>query len=171
MTPEFSHIVALDTIGAEERTITLEADNDQCRRLAGRFGWIGIGRLAATVRLVMRANGVDATGHLTATINQKCVATGEPVREDIDTDFTVRFIDSATLGDHAEIELGQNDLDIVEFTGAGIDIGEAIAETLALSADPYPRRPDADAMLRAHGVGGEGGTGAFAGLRDMFSPR
>ena len=36
-----------------------------------------------------------------------------------------------------------------------IDLGEAAAETLALALDPFPRSPDADAMLAEAGVIGE----------------
>ena len=53
------------------------------------------------------------------------------------------------------------------------DLG-AVAETLALSLDPFPRAPDADAVLRAAGVlsEDEAVTGPFAalkGLKDKLS--
>jgi uncharacterized metal-binding protein YceD (DUF177 family) len=169
MTPEFSHPVALDTIGAAGRDVALEADADQRRKLAGRFGWIVIESLTARVHLVERADGIDATGHLFATLDQKCVATGDPVRETIDTEFALRFVDAATLGEVAEIELTDDDLDVIEFTGGNVDVGEAVAQTLALSVDPFPRVPDAEAKLRAAGVVSEGETaGAFAGLKGLL---
>ena len=37
-----------------------------------------------------------------------------------------------------------------------IDLGEAAAETLLLALDPYPRAPNADAVLREAGVKPEG---------------
>ena len=36
--------------------------------------------------------------------------------------------------------------------GAAIDLGSAIADTLALSLDPYPRSAGADAALKEAGV-------------------
>lgn len=51
--------------------------------------------------------------------------------------------------------------------GAFVDVGEAVAQTLALALDPYPRAPDADARLAAAGVTvavEAGPFGALAGL-------
>jgi hypothetical protein len=55
-------------------------------------------------------------------------------------------------------------LDIVFHDGAAIDIGEAIAQTLALALDPYPRAPDAEAALKEAGVKSEAEAGPFAAL-------
>jgi hypothetical protein len=38
------------------------------------------------------------------------------------------------------------------YDGAMIDVGEAVAQTLALNLDPYPRAPDAGDALREAGV-------------------
>jgi hypothetical protein len=62
-------------------------------------------------------------------------------------------------------------MDVVFYDLAAIDVGEAVAETLLLSLDPYPRAPGAEAALRAAGVKGEeeaGAFGALAGLRDKL---
>jgi uncharacterized metal-binding protein YceD (DUF177 family) len=168
MTPEFSHPVAIDLIGAGGHDIVLEADADARRRLTGRFGWIGIEHLSAHMMLTQRAGSIEATGHLKAIVDQKCVATGDPVRETVDTDFALRFVDTAMLGAQDEVELADDDLDVIDYTGNSIDAGEAVAQTLALSVDPYPRCPDADAKLRAAGVVGEHESGAFAGLKGLL---
>lgn len=169
MKPELSRVVALDTIGAMPRDLRVEADADERRRLAGRFGWIGIDHLDAEVRLTARAGGVEAHGRLRATLDQKCVATGDPVREAVDTEFTVRFVDVALLaaGD-GEVEVADDELDVIEFIGSAIDVGEAVAQTLALSVAPFPRCADADAKLRAAGVVGASGGGAFSGLKGLL---
>jgi uncharacterized metal-binding protein YceD (DUF177 family) len=171
MTPEFSCPVAIDTIGAGGREVELAADADQRRKLAGRFGWIAIDSLVAKVHLIACADGIEATGHVSAVLDQKCVATGDPVRESVDTDFALRFVDAAILGNAGDVELTDNDLDVIEFTGNSVDVGEAVAQTLALSVDPFPRSPDADAKLREAGVISEGETGgAFAGLKGLLKP-
>jgi uncharacterized metal-binding protein YceD (DUF177 family) len=51
-----------------------------------------------------------------------------------------------------EIELGESDLDVVFHDGAAIDLGTSIADTLALSLNPYPRSAGADAALKEAGV-------------------
>jgi uncharacterized metal-binding protein YceD (DUF177 family) len=78
-------------------------------------------------------------------------------------------------GPDEEIELGPEDCDVVLHDGSAIDLGDAIADTLALSLDPYPRSAAADAALKEAGVLGEAEAGPFAALaklkrRDPESP-
>jgi uncharacterized metal-binding protein YceD (DUF177 family) len=63
-----------------------------------------------------------------------------------------------------EIELGETDCDVVFYDGAVIDLGSAIADTLALSLDPYPRSASADAALKEAGVLTEADASPFAAL-------
>ncbi len=65
---------------------------------------------------------------------------------------------------------------MVFYDRAEIDVGEAVAETLALNLDPWPRAPDAEAALRAAGVKREGEEergpfAALAGLKDKSGNR
>ena len=102
---------------------------------------------------------------MVATLEQSCVVTGEPVSARIDEPFTFIFIpapDSARPDE--EVELGEEDCDTVFYDGAAIDLGSAIADTLALSVDPYPRSASADAALREAGVLSEEQAGPFAAL-------
>lgn len=171
MTPEFSRIVAVETIGDTPRDLHVEADETERRRLAGRFGWATVERLDADVRLVAQAGGIAASGQLHAVLNQKCVATGEPVHEAVSMPFVVRFVETSMLGaGEDEVELADDDLDVVEFSGGAIDVGEAVAQTLALCVEPFPRCPDAQERLRAAGVGeaDPARTGPLAGLKDLL---
>jgi uncharacterized metal-binding protein YceD (DUF177 family) len=52
----------------------------------------------------------------------------------------------------------------VFYDGASIDLGSAIADTLALSLDPYPRCAEADAALKEAGVTSEEQASPFAAL-------
>jgi uncharacterized metal-binding protein YceD (DUF177 family) len=63
-----------------------------------------------------------------------------------------------------EIELGESDCDTVFYDGAQIDLGTAVADTLALSVDPYPRSAGAEAALKEAGVLTEEQAGPFAAL-------
>jgi hypothetical protein len=59
----------------------------------------------------------------------------------------------------------------VPIEGGSIDLGEAVAETMALALDPYPRAPGAEAALRAAGVLTEDEArpaGKLAGLKDLL---
>ena len=74
-----------------------------------------------------------------------------------------------------EVELSESELDVVFYDKAEIDVGEAVAETLSLNLDPWPRSPDADSILREAGVKREGEEekgpfAALAGLKDKLKP-
>jgi hypothetical protein len=100
-----------------------------------------------------------------STLSQPCVATGLPVPEQIDSDFLLRFIVEGTdVVGSDELELDVEDCDTIGYDGQIIDMGEAVAETMALVMAPYPRSPDADAYLKEVGVLNEDQTGPFAAL-------
>ena len=173
--PEFSRRVSVDVIGAGGHKTGIAADAPECAALAARFGWTRIESLTANANLLARAGGVDALGTLNAVIERACVATGEPVRESVEEAFAIHFMrerSATTDQDDVEIELDEDELDVVEFDGAAVDIGEAVAQTLALSVDPFPRSRAAEAKLRAAGVIAEGdvASAAFAGLKGLLKP-
>ena len=66
-----------------------------------------------------------------------------------------------------ELELGESDCDVVFHDGARIDLGGAIADTLALSIDPYPRSAGAEAALKEAGVMTEAEASPFAVLAQL----
>lgn len=171
-TPEFSRPVALDTLGDAPRHLAIEASEAERAALARRFGLLALDRLRAEANLVRKDDSVTATGWVEAAVVQSCVASAAPVPEAIDEPFEVAFRPQpADAQPDEEIELGEGDMDVVFYEGGGIDLGEAVAETLALALDPYPRAPDADATLKAAGVKSEeeaGPFGALASLRDQF---
>lgn len=172
---EFSRPVRLDTLGAEPKRLEIEADEDERRALAERFALPSIARLAAEAELVRKGEEVHASGRMRAAVTQSCVATGEPVPAELDEPFKLVFRPSPPAGGpDEEVELSEAELDVLYYDGAQVDLGEAVAETLALALDPYPRAAGADAALKAAGVASEaeaGPFGALAGLRDKLKGR
>lgn len=170
--PEFSRPVAIDTIGEVSRAMALEADADERLALARRFGLVAIDHLSAEISLSRLADGVKVTGRLIAAAVQSCVATAVPVPEAVDEPFEIIFRPlPANARPDEEIELGEAEMDVVFYDGGAIDLGDALAETLVLALDPYPRAPGADEALKAAGVKSEaeaGPFGALAGLRDRL---
>ncbi len=177
-TPEFSRIYRLTQIRQQPVEAKIEADAGECAALARRFGLVSLDRLEATLTLTADGEDVIADGQLLATVEQACVATGEPLEVVLDEPLALRFSpepdgppnegEETEMPDSADAE-GR---DVVHFEGGAIDIGEAVAETLLLSLDPYPRSPDADAYLKAKGVISEeeaGAFGALASLRDKLN--
>ncbi|MDQ3140014.1 MAG: DUF177 domain-containing protein [Pseudomonadota bacterium] len=172
-TPEYSRPVRIDTLSVVPHAMAIEADQSERQALAKRFNLLGIDRLTAEIALTRAGDAVKASGTLAAKVTQRCVATDAPVAASVDERFDIVFRPQpATPGAEDEIELSDAEMDVVFYDGAAIDIGEAVAETLSLSLDPYPRAPDAEAILRAAGVKqeGEAGGAAFAGLKGLLKP-
>jgi uncharacterized metal-binding protein YceD (DUF177 family) len=160
----FAHHLQLDRIRDGDR-LDLVADSDDCRAIAERLGLLSLDRLEAHAVLSRDGDSIRATGRLKASLQQACVATGEPVPARIDEAFDLNFTPVPT-GDDAdeEFELDASDLDTIFHDGAAIDLGGAIADTLALELDPYPRSAGAEAVLKEAGVIGEEEAGPFAAL-------
>ncbi|HWI85448.1 MAG TPA: DUF177 domain-containing protein [Sphingomonas sp.] len=168
MTPEFSRPFRLDELGSTPRAVTIEANEAERIAVEHRFDLIGIGLLEATAELVRDGDIVIATGRLRADVVQACVASGDPVPASIAEPFTLRFVaERASDEPDEEMELDENDLDEISYEGNAVDLGEAVAQTLALALDPFPRAPDADDKLRALGVIGEEDAGPFAALKAL----
>jgi uncharacterized metal-binding protein YceD (DUF177 family) len=171
MTPEFSRRISVDVIGAGGYKVGISASTEECAALTKRFEWIAIEGLSANAQLLARAGGIDALGTFEASIERACVATGEPVRERVEEAFAIHFVRPENdLPIVDEVELAENDLDTVEFDGAAVDIGEAVAQSLALAVAPFPRSPAAEAELKEAGVLSEADavTGPFAGLKGLL---
>ena len=170
--PEFSRPVRLDTLGPDPRPLTIEAEAGERAALAKRFALVAIERLSANARLVRDGDEVVACGRIAAAVVQSCVASGEPVEAIVDEPFELTFRPSPSgIRPDEEVELSEAELDVVFYEGGAIDLGEAVAETMALSLDPFPRAPDADEALKKAGVKSEeeaGPFGALAGLRDKL---
>lgn len=164
---ELSRPVRLDTLGEATRDLDIEASDAERTALARRFGLLALDRLKAHVHLHREGQAIAASGRIEAAVSQACVATGEPVPATIDEPFRLRFLPEEMIGEAEEIELSEEDCDTIPFAGNLIDIGEAVAETLALALDPFPRSPDADEALKAAGVLQEGEAGPFAALKAL----
>ncbi len=152
----------------------LAASPDERAAIAARFGLVALDRLEADLQFICDGDDVGVTGTLSADVVQACVATGEPIPARIATPVIVRFVPNDRLEaaeTDAEVELVGDELDIIGYAGGRFDVGDMIAETMALALDPFPRRPDADAWLAERGVKREdevGAFGALAGLRDKL---
>jgi uncharacterized metal-binding protein YceD (DUF177 family) len=166
MTPEFSRPIRLDTIGDTPRPIAIEADEPERAALARRFGLVRIERLEAAGVVHRDGKTVLFEARLRAEATQSCVASAVPVDATIDAPFTLRFVpEESELPE--EMELRAEDCDTLTYAGGAIDLGEAVAETLSLSLDPYPRSPDAASALKAAGVVPEDEAGPFAALKAL----
>ncbi|MPT48498.1 MAG: DUF177 domain-containing protein [Sphingobium sp.] len=174
-TPEFSYIIRRDTMGRTEWPVRISAAPDERAALAKRFGFAALDELRAEFSVEAEGDVLMATGQIYARLAQPCIATGEPVPEEVSEDFNIRFVpeekaeQDATADTPVEIELDADECDTLSYTDGRIDMGEAIAETLALAINPYPRSPQADNYLRESGVLTEEQAGPFAALAALKS--
>ena len=164
MSDRFAHQLRLDQIRDGER-LDLVADDGERKAVAKRLGLVSLDRLEAHVTLTRTGQIVRAEGRLVAAVGQSCVVTGDAVAAHVDEPFAILFVpEPASGGPDEEVELGEGDCDTVFYDGGLIDLGSAIADTLALSLDPYPRSAGADAALKEAGVLTEEQASPFAAL-------
>ncbi|HSV29473.1 MAG TPA: DUF177 domain-containing protein [Candidatus Omnitrophota bacterium] len=146
-TPEFSRKFRLDQISAAGSDHRLEANAAERDALARRFGILGIASLVAEIRVKAIAAGtmVRVKGRLTAEVTQACVVTLEPVEQKVDETFELTFREAVEEDDEdGEIEFSMEEDDPPDAIVNGmIDVGEAVAEHLALALDPFPRKAGA----------------------------
>lgn len=166
MSEDFTHRLPLDRIRGGDR-IDLVAEEKERAAIAGRLGLVALDRLEAHAVLERDGDQVKASGRVKAALTQSCVASGEPVPAHVDEAFDLRFVPAPTAKPDEEIELGADELDVVFHDGSGIELGSAIADTLGLALDPYPRSPNADEALKAAGVLSEEQAGPFAALAKL----
>lgn len=143
-TPEFTRPVAIESLDDGGAALTVEADAEERTRLAERFGLVGITSLAGTVRVTAEPGGelFRLEGAFTADVTQTCVVTLEALPTRLEDSFVRLYSTAADADEPVDEHLGldtQDPPDPVE--GGHIDVGEAIAEQLALSLDPFPRKP------------------------------
>ena len=167
MSDRFAHQLRLDQIRDGER-LDLSADDVELKAIAKRLGLVSLERLEAHLLLSKTGEVIRAEGRLVAALEQSCVVTGDPIAAHVDAPFALLFTpEPATGGPDEEIELGESDCDVVFHDGAMIDLGGALADTLALSLDPYPRSAGADAALKEAGVLTEEQASPFAVLAKL----
>ena len=167
MNDRFAHHLKLDQIRDGER-LDLVAGEAERRAIAERLSLRALDRLEAHVTLSRTGPLVRAEGRIAATLEQSCVVTSEAVAAHVDEAFALLFMpEPETSRAEEEIELGEQDCDVVFYDGAAIDLGGAIADTLALSVDHYPRSAGADAALKEAGVLSEEQASPFAVLANL----
>lgn len=166
MTSEFGRLIDLRQIIAAP--LDLAASPAECAALAARFALVAVERLEATVTLVAEGPVVTATGRMRAAWVQSCAVSGEDLPQTADEPLAFRFVPAgAAAAPDAEIELSEGELDEIAYSGTSFDVGEAVAQSLALAIDPFACGPEAEAARQAAGILSEGAAGAFGALAGL----
>ncbi|HJM61854.1 MAG TPA: DUF177 domain-containing protein [Alphaproteobacteria bacterium] len=156
---ELSRPLAVTDIGNEPMLFEVVADADERTALARRFDLHTLESLTGRLA-VRRTTARDGSGEavrvridLDAAVVQRCIATLEPVAATLsETGVEVEFALNADSGQIArEIAFTLDDTDPPEpLADDSIDIGELLAQHLALAIDPYPRSPGAALDLQQY---------------------
>jgi Large ribosomal RNA subunit accumulation protein YceD len=142
--PEFSRVVDRAALAALPAHRKIEANEAEREALARRFGLVALPALSAEATLTPTAAGqVRLDGTLRARVVQSCVVTLEPIAADLDESFTLYYAEAPAAAAHS-VDLPIDDEDWPEpIVDGAIDVGEAVAQQLAIALDPYPRAPGA----------------------------
>jgi len=144
--PEFSRPVAADRVGRDGYQVTIEADPAERAALAARFGLVSLEALRARCRLRPVAGGmIELKADFDAEVTQLCVVTLEPFPARVADGFDQRYaLDPQRFRPQGEDESmfdpeAEDPPEALE--DGGIDLGEAVAQQLAVALDPFPRAP------------------------------
>jgi hypothetical protein len=131
---EFSRPLQVDRVAALGSHERIAADEKECAALAKRLGVPKLHSLGGLLKAVpWRGGGLKITGTLKAEVDQVSVISLET--------FTSTFeyaIERYFLSPRAGNPTAEEDVDIIEH--GIVDLGEILAETMALELDPYPRK-------------------------------
>lgn len=142
---EFSRTVKMSALSLEPQTYSARANPVECEALAGRFDLLGIENFVVEAEINRWRKGVRVKGTIRADVVQTCIATLEPVPDQISETFDRGFLPEHELvgdtkpGQEVEIE-DDNELgDLPDILGDTLDLGEIASESLYLALNPYPR--------------------------------
>ncbi|WP_230281639.1 DUF177 domain-containing protein [Croceicoccus sp. Ery15] len=152
----------------EGRTVEVIASDAERAALAERFALVSVDRLAATLTLSRDGEKVSAEGTLKAAIVQSCAVSGEDLPAEIDEKLAFLFVPAkGDFNPDEEVELDESDLDEIPYEGDRFDLGEAVAQSLALAIDPFATGPDADRVRREVGLDEPEKENPFAKLKGL----
>jgi len=141
MTQELQRPVAADRIGPAGLDVVVEAAADELAGLTRRMHIPAVESLRVEFHLMRLTEAtILAEGRLQARVVQTCVVSLEDFPAVIDETFRVRFVPEGQESDDPDPEAD----DEIGYAGGMLDLGEAAAEQLALTLDPYPRAPGAE---------------------------
>lgn len=152
----------------EGKAAHIDATKEERAALSRRFGIVRIDRLVADVVLHRKDRVVEATGTISADIVQACAISAEDLPVAVEEPLTIRFVPEVRVyAPDEEIELSAEDRDEIEYSGTHFDLGEAVAQTLALAIDPFAVGPEAEEARKRPELNGEAEPGPFAALKDL----
>ncbi|WP_041794327.1 YceD family protein [Pararhodospirillum photometricum] len=149
----FSRVVEVRTVPPAGRALEITATPEECQAVARSLDLQAVHSLVGRLTLTpWQDDGVRVEGHLRAEVVQTCGLTLVPLDAVVDVDLTRTYSPDAEDPDAALANLDEIDLEALlteedppdPLVDGRIDLGDVLAEELALGLDPFPRAPGAE---------------------------
>ena len=140
----YSEPLRLHQIGAGlERRLT--PDVEARKRIARALDLQALNAFEADIKLVPTVSGWRMEGRVVADAVQTCGLTLEPLPVHVDRKFSVQMVEATERepDEEGEIDLEMDDDSPDQIEDGRLDLGQYAVEQLALSLDPFPRKPGA----------------------------
>jgi hypothetical protein len=136
--------IQLAEIPAGGRHIKLAPDAETRAAIASALGLAGLPRVEAEFDLMpLAADGVKVSGVISATVEQTCVVTLEPLVNEVSERIDLVLVQPGAMPPpRATLDIdvtAETDLPDVLRDGT-VDLGEVALEFLTVGIDPYPRK-------------------------------
>jgi uncharacterized metal-binding protein YceD (DUF177 family) len=137
---EFSRPLDVTRVPPQGSVERISAEPAECAALAERFGLPAVHGLEAELQVSRwRGEGLKVKGSFTADVEQTCVVTLDIFRSTLLDGFESYFLPAGSSAGADSLAIAEGDAE--PFENGIIDMGEAVAEAVALALDPYPKKP------------------------------
>ena len=162
----FTRPLRVAEISSGGRSVKITANAQECAAVASLLHLPAVATLEAQLEVTpFGKEGAAVSGTIRARVTQTCVATSEDFDTDVEAPVSIRYSTDG-IDPNAEVDLEEMlaSLDAEDppdlLVDGRIDLGAIITEFLALTLDPYPRKPGTEFA----GLADEAGSSAFAAL-------
>lgn len=144
------HPIRVESITLRPVPVEIVSEQDDLPAIAAFLGVASVEALKASYSLSRNGERVKLEGMIRATLHQSCVVSLDPFPVELNVPIKLDFAPEAEIAamakpsedDEIDIEVLLNEEEPPEPILDGvIDLGAVTLEFLALSLDPYPRKP------------------------------
>jgi len=162
--PEFSYVIDLEKAGSKGKSWRLIASEEERAAIAARLKIPAVKKLEGEIRVTATRREIIIEGAIAAHLIRECVASLEPMDEEIAEAFDLALLRHAP--EMQPPEEGENWEEPEVHEGAELDIGEVLVQQLSLAMDPWPRKEGAQSLAEAYGE--KDRISPFAGLKEAL---
>ena len=130
-------IIKVEHINSDSRNLfKFIASDEERKSLAVRFQFLDVLSLSADLTIFVSACDCwDVVGQMSGSVVQACCSTGAPISETVDFMIEERYVRNVSRQEAVEVHM-----DLTEpLENEAINIGELLAQSLAIAVTPWPR--------------------------------